>query len=159
LFRDVRDRGLRAPVLLMGDGGLPMWGAADQVWPETDHQRCWNHKIVNVLDVLPERVHSVATPLLTQIPYAETREKAENRRDQFVKRFGGEFPAAVETLERDWERMVTVLQLPEGGMEAPAHHEPGGEPVRLGSAAHRRWQALQASRRSRGPDLAGVAGG
>ena len=38
VLRDLRDRGLRAPLLLMADGGLPIWSAAEQVWPEASHQ-------------------------------------------------------------------------------------------------------------------------
>ncbi len=55
VLRDLRDRGLRAPVLMMADGALPIWSAVDQVWPETAQQRCWTHKIMNVLDDLPKR--------------------------------------------------------------------------------------------------------
>ena len=50
VLRELRDRGLRAPVLMMADGALPILSAVDQVWPETSQQRCWNHKIINVLD-------------------------------------------------------------------------------------------------------------
>ena len=47
VLRDLRDRGLRAPRLLMADGGLPIWSATEQVWPQASQQRCWNHKILN----------------------------------------------------------------------------------------------------------------
>ena len=79
VLRDLRDRGLRAPLLLMADGGLPIWSATEQVWPQASHQRCWNHKILNVLDDLPKRVQGKARALLTQFPSAETRQEAEKR--------------------------------------------------------------------------------
>ena len=53
VLRDLRDRGLPAPRLMLADGGLPIWSAVDQVWPEAAQQRCWNHKIPNVLDARP----------------------------------------------------------------------------------------------------------
>lgn len=53
LLRDLRDRGLRTPRLVIGDGNLGIWGALRNVWPEADEQRCWNHKVTNVLDQLP----------------------------------------------------------------------------------------------------------
>ena len=77
LLRDLRDRGLSVPLLLMADGGLPIWSAVDQVWPEAGQQRCWNHKIINVLNDLPKHAQGKARALLTQIPYAETQEEAD----------------------------------------------------------------------------------
>ncbi len=43
VLRHLRDRGLRAPRVMIGDGNLGIWGAAEEVWPETQRQRCWNH--------------------------------------------------------------------------------------------------------------------
>jgi len=43
------------------------------VWPEAQEQRCWNHKIVNVLDQLPRKLQGLARPLQCAIPYAPTR--------------------------------------------------------------------------------------
>ena len=51
-----RDRGLRAPKLAVGDGGMGFWAALSEVYPATRHQRCWLHKSANVLDKLPQRV-------------------------------------------------------------------------------------------------------
>ena len=49
LLRDCRRRGMRAPVLAAGDGALGFWSALREVFPETREQRCWFHKISNVL--------------------------------------------------------------------------------------------------------------
>ena len=44
MLRTLRERGLTEPPLLaVGDGGLGLWAALDEVYPETRHQRCWNH--------------------------------------------------------------------------------------------------------------------
>jgi len=67
LLRDLRDRGLRAPRLVIGDGNLGIWGALRQVWPEADEQRCWNHKVLNVLEQLPRRQQAVAKSMLRAI--------------------------------------------------------------------------------------------
>jgi transposase-like protein len=48
LLRDCARRGMRAPVLAMGDGALGFWGALREVFPQTREQRCWFHKIGNV---------------------------------------------------------------------------------------------------------------
>ncbi len=70
--------------MVVGDGHLGIWAALRNVYPEIDEQRCWNHKLVNVLDQLPTRQHAVAKPLLTRIPYAATQTEAEDWRDQFT---------------------------------------------------------------------------
>ena len=65
------------------------------------------------LDKLPKRVQVEARHLLTQLPYAPTRQEATKRRDQFAKRFRRECPDAVDILERDGDRMVTFYDFPE----------------------------------------------
>ena len=81
VLRDLRDRGLSAAKLLVADGRLGIWAALAEVWPETAEQRCWNHRILNVLDKLPKRVQAEARQLLTQIPYAPIHQEATKRRD------------------------------------------------------------------------------
>ena len=113
LLRDLRERGMNAPRLVIGDGHLGIWGALRNVWPEADEQRCWNHKVLNVLEQLPRREHGVATPMLRAIAYAPTRADAERRRREFeawCARKG--YGKAAETLGRDWERMVTFYGYP-----------------------------------------------
>ena len=146
LLRDLRDRGLSVPLLLMADGGLPIWSAVDQVWPEAGQQRCWNHKIINVLNDLPKHAQVKARALLTQIPYAETQEEAEARRDTFVARYRDRYPAAVETLERDWERMVTFYDFPEQHWQHLRTTNPVESPfaaVRLRTNAGKRYKRVQ----------------
>ena len=130
----------------MADGGLPIWSAVDQVWPEAGQQRCWNHKIINVLNDLPKHAQGKARALLTQIPYAETQEEAEARRDTFVARYRDRYPAAVETLERDWERMVTFYDFPEQHWQHLRTTNPVESPfasVRLRTNAGKRYKRVQ----------------
>jgi len=84
------------------------------VFPEADEQRCWNHKVLNVMNRLPKRAHAQARPLLCSIPYGATRKEAEERHDAFVTwcREQG-FQTAAETLVRDWDRMVAFYAYPE----------------------------------------------
>lgn len=113
VLRDLKARGLSVPQLVIADGHLGIWAALRQVWPEPAEQRCWNHKILNVLDQLPQKVQTEARAVLTQIPYAPTRAEAERRRDAFARRYGRWYPKAVAVLERDWERLVTFYDFPE----------------------------------------------
>jgi len=76
VLRDLKQRGLRAPVLAVGDGALGFWAAVRDVWPETAEQRCWVHRIANVLDKLPKGLQPRAKQALHEIMYAETRAAA-----------------------------------------------------------------------------------
>jgi putative transposase len=57
LLRDCRRRGMCAPVLAAGDGALGFWSALREVFPETRAQRCWFHKISNIIAALPKSAH------------------------------------------------------------------------------------------------------
>ncbi|MER3425090.1 MAG: IS256 family transposase [Nitrospiraceae bacterium] len=114
VLRDLRARGLRPPRPVIGDGHLGIWNALRQVYPEAEAQRCWNHKMINVLDKLPQRQQAAGTALLRQIPAASTRREAERRRDQFVawcEQHG--YADAAKCLVTDWERLVTFYQFPQ----------------------------------------------
>jgi len=113
VLRDLKVRGLSCPKLVIGDGNLGLWGALGQVFPGAGEQRCWNHKIVNVLDKLPKKVQWEAKGQLKMIAYAPTLAQAEKGREQFVQwcEKGG-YKGAAATLERDWERMVSYYQFP-----------------------------------------------
>jgi transposase-like protein len=43
VLRGLRERGLVAPLLAIGDGALGLWAGLTEVFPDTAHQRCWNH--------------------------------------------------------------------------------------------------------------------
>ena len=112
VLRGLIGRGLKLGRLTIGDGHLGIWSALGETHPEGKEQRCWNHKITNVLDALPKRVRSEAGEYLGRIPYAETKEECERLRDRFVARYGKEYPKAKEKLLNDWQRMVTFYSFP-----------------------------------------------
>jgi transposase-like protein len=87
LLRDLKGRGLRLGRLTIADGHLGIWSALGEIHPEDEEQRCWNHKIRNVLDALPKRVRSEARESLGKIPYAESQKECERWRDAFVLRY------------------------------------------------------------------------
>jgi transposase-like protein len=113
VLRDLKERGMNCPRLVTGDGNLGIWGALSNVYPDALEQRCWNHKVLNVLDKLPKKVQPKAKRQLQDIVYSESRQEAEEKRDLFVyccQREG--YHRAGETLIRDWERMVTFYRFP-----------------------------------------------
>ncbi len=113
VLRDLKERRLNCPRLVIGDGNLGIWGALSNVYPDAAEQRCWNHKIVNVLDKLPKKAQPQAKRRLQDIAYAESRPQAEEKREVFLDWCRKEgYRAAGDTLVRDWERMVTFYQFP-----------------------------------------------
>ena len=113
VLRDLKARGIEAPRLLMADGNAAIWGAVRQVWPEAGEQRCWNHKMRNVLDRLPQREQGEAKDLLRAVVYAPSRAEAVKAREAFARRYRPWYPKAVDVLEDDWERMVAFYDFPE----------------------------------------------
>jgi putative transposase len=113
MLRDLKERGLNCPRLVMGDGHLGIWGALSEVYPDAMEQRCWNHKVRNVLDKLPKKVQGLAKSDLQVIAYSETRELAEAGRNDFVAWCRKEgYDRAAMALQQDWERMVTFYRFP-----------------------------------------------
>ena len=148
ILRDLRARGLNAPRLVVADGHLGIWSALGEIFPEVEEQRCWNHKLVNVLDQLPRRLQPEARELLRRIPYAETVAEAEKLRDRFVSRYGKAHPKAAETLKRDWERMVTFYRFPKDHWRHLRTTNPVESPfaaVRLRTTAARRYKRVDSA--------------
>jgi len=113
LLRDLKSRGMNAPAVIVGDGHLGIWAALREVYPSSLEQRCWNHKMLNVLDKLPRKVHGEARDQLRAMMYAPEQAACEALRDAFVEWCRQrQWLAAAQTLERDWERLVTFFQLP-----------------------------------------------
>lgn len=112
LLRDLKRRGMRAPVLAVGDGALGFWSAVRDVWPETKEQLDWVHRLGNVLDKLPKRLQGRAKDELREIMYAETRETAERGVARFSEEYGARYPKAVASLTRDQEKLFTFFDFP-----------------------------------------------
>jgi transposase-like protein len=112
VLRDLKRRGMRAPVLAIGDGALGFWKAVRDVWPETREQRCWIHRLVNVLDKLPARLQAKAKRALHEIMNAPTREQAEESIEHFAAEYGAKYPKAVASLQDDQERLLAFYDFP-----------------------------------------------
>jgi putative transposase len=112
VLRDLKGRGLRLGRLTIADGHLGIWSALGELHAEGKEQRCWNHKIRNVLDCFPKRIRAEAAEQLTQIPYAETIAECERLRNAFVERYKKDYSKATEKLLSDWDRMVTFYSFP-----------------------------------------------
>lgn len=113
VLRSLRDRGMEAPLLAVGDGALGLWSALDEVFPTAAHQRCWNHRVLNVQSRLPKALHAEARRRLKEMSTAPTRSECERLRDEYVVDLSAEGRAdAAETVVRDWESFVSFYDFP-----------------------------------------------
>jgi transposase-like protein len=112
VLRDLKRRGLRAPVVAVGDSALGFWAAVGSVWPETREQRCWVHRLANVLDKLPKRLQPKAKQALHAIMNAPTRAEAETGIDAFAAEYDAKYPKAVASLRRDQAQLLTFYDFP-----------------------------------------------
>lgn len=112
LLRDLRRRGMRAPVLAVGDGALGFWAALRDVWPETRTQRCWVHKVANVLAALPKSQHPSAKRMLAEIRDGEDRDHAVRAAHAFAREFGAKWPKATAKIVDDLDALLTFFDFP-----------------------------------------------
>jgi putative transposase len=112
LLRDLRRRGMRAPVVMVGDGALGLWRALGEVFPATREQRCWVHKVANVLGALPKSVHAGARRALNEIIQAEDRIHAERAIEALVSDYGAKWPKAVAKVVDDAETLLCFFDYP-----------------------------------------------
>jgi putative transposase len=112
LLRDLKRRGMGAPVLAAGDGALGFWGALREVFPDTRAQRCWVHKVANGVSALPKSVQPTARRMLTEIRDAEDREHAVVAADAFAREYGVKWPKAVAKIVDDLEVLLAFFEFP-----------------------------------------------
>jgi putative transposase len=113
LLLDLKRRGLAmGPELAVADGALGFWQAVEEVWPKTGGQRCWVHKIANVLNKLPKSQQPKAKRALQEIWMAETKKDALAAFDAFVETWGVKYDKAVECLTKDRDALLAFYDFP-----------------------------------------------
>jgi transposase-like protein len=112
LLRGLRRRGMGAPVVMVGDGALGLWRALREVFPVTREQRCWVHKVRNVLGALPKSVHAGARRALNEIILAEDRPHAERAIQTFASDYGTKWPKAVAKVTDEAETLLCFFDFP-----------------------------------------------
>ena len=113
LLLKLKGQGLQAePKLAIGDGALGFWSAISELWPTTQHQRCWVHKTANVLNKLPKKLQSEAKSQLWQIYRADTKADAEKEFDRFLKTYQAKYPEAAKCLNKDRAALLAFYDFP-----------------------------------------------
>lgn len=108
----LKARGMNSPELMIGDGALGFWAAADQIYPDARQQRCWVHKTANVLNKLPKSTQPKAKQSLHEIWMSETRKDAEQAFDLFIKTYEDKYPAVAECLLKDQDELLAFYDFP-----------------------------------------------
>ena len=109
---DLQARGLTPPKLAIGDGAMGFWAALEELFPTTRQQRCWFHKMGNVLNALPKTVHPKAKQALHAIWQAPTRQEADLAFNQFIVTYEPKYPKAIACLLKDHETLLTFFDFP-----------------------------------------------
>ena len=113
LLIDIKARGLAVPPeVAVGDGAMGFWKALDAVFPGTRHQRCWVHKIANVLNRFPKSMQPTVKGDLREIWQADTRVAAETAMGTFSAKYGAKYEKAVTCLTKDREALLTFYDFP-----------------------------------------------
>jgi len=111
--QDLKKRGLnKSPKLAIGDGALGFWKALEQVYPDTQKQRCRVHKTANVLNKLPKSLQGKAREQIHEIWMAPGIEEAEKNFDMFIDLYGAKYPKAAECLDKDREVLLNFYSYP-----------------------------------------------
>jgi transposase-like protein len=112
LLRDCARRGMRAPVLAVGDGALGFWNGLREVFPEAREGRCWFHKTANVLAALPKSAHPGAKKALAEIWGAEDKDHARAAVKAFQAAYEAKFPKAVAKVTDDLDELLAFYDYP-----------------------------------------------
>ena len=98
---------MNEPRLVVGDGNRGLWSALRNIFPEAEEQRCWNHRLVNLLTQVPKQRQGEARELLTKIPYQASARQAQQKKRVFQNwclEHG--YERAAELIDENWEQMV-----------------------------------------------------
>ena len=112
VLENLKSRGMNQPKLAIGDGALGFWKALQEVFGETRAQRCWVHKMNNILNKMPKGIQGKAKQHLQDIWMAEVKADAEAAFDLFLKTYQNKYPKACECLEKDREQMLAFYDFP-----------------------------------------------
>ena len=113
VLRDLKFRGLTtAPKLAICDGALGFQNAVDKVWGQMKIQRCWFHKMGNVLDKMPDCVQSAAKKKLQDIFLADTKQHAQDAFQHFIDTYELKYPKATECLAKDYDDLFRFYDYP-----------------------------------------------
>jgi putative transposase len=114
LLNDLYRRGLKGDkLLLIVTDGCPGLAAAIQtVYPRAAHQRCWVHKMRNILEKVRKRDYDAVKADAQAIYLAKGRRQAEAAARTFCRRWRQHYPTVVKQLQRDLPELLAFFAFP-----------------------------------------------
>ena len=112
IFRDLKKRGMKDPVLGTTDGAPGMTKAFERAFPKTLRQRCLFHKKGNILSKVPSAIISEMKIDLNAVYYAPDQKTARRNAKEFSLKHRPQYPSAVECFEDDLEACIQHLRCP-----------------------------------------------
>jgi len=113
VLKDLVDRGLSKPSLVIVDGSKGLMAAIQKIWPGIDVQRCIVHKLRNILGYVPEHLHEEIKFDFHRIVYAESLDDARLAYDRFVKKWVKRCEGAVKSLQEAGDELLTFFRYPQ----------------------------------------------
>ena len=111
LIADLRQRGLRSPLLIVGDGHKGLQKAA-RTWPGARVQRCTVHKLQNLLDHCPVHARAELKRDYRAIVAAEDAMTAREAHAGFAKKWEALCPAVAKSLLEAGDELLTYFAFP-----------------------------------------------
>ena len=118
ILHDLKARGLRAPRLAIADGANGFWAALSAEYPDVAQQRCWLHKIRNVLDKVPEKLKPEVHRKLREICNSTTRAEAMSTIDALARSLSNDYPKAAACVRDDVDRMLAYFAFPKASWKS-----------------------------------------
>ena len=112
-LNDLWQRGLegQATQIIVSDGGAGLLAALPLVYPNQPVQRCWAHKVRNVLDKVKKGQREAVKADLHRIMLAKGLVSARTAARRFAQRWQEAFPAAVACLAGDLDELLVHLEV------------------------------------------------
>ena len=112
LLRDLKKRGVLWIGLTVADGIVGVWKSLREVFPGSRQQRCWIHKMRNILDKVPKRAEDEIREELRAMYYARKEKDALRLKAEFIQKYQSLYPRAVESLKEAGDRLFTYFVFP-----------------------------------------------
>ena len=103
-------RGLCGFEVICGDGGQGLISILPEVYPNIPLQRCWAHKVRNILDKVPRKKQKAVKRGLGKIYTAENLTDAQKNAHRWARSWNEKYPKAVKCLHDDLEDLLTCFQ-------------------------------------------------
>lgn len=111
--RDLKQRGMRAPAMVIADGAPGIWKATRELWPAAIEQRCTVHALRNITSKLPERLHrEVKARYWKILDEATSAGGAKAGLLALAGEYRRAYPSAMKTIDEHADQLVAHLHFP-----------------------------------------------